>query len=107
MTGRAEQSSPESPNDCLRKATPMFFQSFLQDLRIGLRVLTKEKMFCFLAVTVLALGICGVTTQFTVVNAFVLRGFSFPHADQLVSIGLIDPQATANQNNNGNGNIPT
>jgi len=85
----------------------MFFESFLQDLRIGLRVLVKEKTFCVLAVTVLALGICGVTTQFTVVNAFVLRGFSFPHSEQLVSVGFIDPQATANQNNNGNGNIPT
>ena len=48
----------------------MFFESFLQDVRIGLRVLFKEKTFCFLAVLVLALGICGVTTQFTVVNAF-------------------------------------
>ena len=85
----------------------MFFSSFLQDIRIGFRVLFKEKTFCFLAVTVLALGICGVTTQFTVVNAFVLRGFTFPHPEQLVSVGLIDPQATANQNNNGNGNIPS
>jgi hypothetical protein len=72
----------------------MFFQSFLQDLRIGLRVLIKEKTFCILAVTVLALGICGVTTQFTVVNAFVLRGFSFPHPEELASVGLIDPKAT-------------
>ncbi|MFL6594996.1 MAG: ABC transporter permease [Chthoniobacterales bacterium] len=85
----------------------MFFESFFQDLRIGFRVLTKEKTFCLLAITVLALGICGVTTQFTVVNAFVLRGFSFANPEQLVSLGLIDPQATANQNNNGNGNIPT
>ena len=85
----------------------MFFESFFQDVRIGLRVLTKEKTFCFLAVTVLALGICGVTTQFTVVNAFVLRGFSFPHPDELMSVGLIDPKADDNQNNNGNGNIPS
>ena len=85
----------------------MFFQSFLQDIRVGLRVLFKEKTFCILAVTVLALGICGVTTQFTVVNAFVLRGFSFPNPEQLMNVGLIDPQATDNQNNNGNGNIPS
>src|SRR3712207_8015034 len=64
-------------------------------------------MFCFLAVTVLALGICGVTTQFTVVNAFVLRGFSFDHPEQIASAGLIDPKADDNQNNNGNGNIPS
>jgi putative ABC transport system permease protein len=82
-------------------------ESILQDVRIGFRVLFKEKSFCFLAVLVLALGICGVTTQFTVVNAFVLRGFSFPHPEQLMSVGLIDPGATAQQNNFGNGNIPS
>jgi len=83
------------------------FESFLQDVRIGLRVLFKEKSFCFLAVLVLALGIGGATTQFTVVNATVLRGFSFPHPEQLVSVGLIDPQASAPNNNFGIGNIPT
>ncbi len=85
----------------------MLFESFFQDLRIGLRVLTKEKTFCFLAVVVLALGICGVTTQFTVVNAFVLRGFSFPHPEELMGVGLVDPQANPQQNNNGAGFIPT
>ncbi len=85
----------------------MFFDSFLQDIRVGLRVLVKEKTFCILAVTVLALGICGVTTQFTVVNAFVLRGFSFLNPEELASVGLIDPKADDNQNNNGNGNIPS
>ena len=83
------------------------FESFLQDVRIGLRVLFKEKSFCFLAVLVLALGIGGATTQFTVVNAVVLRGFSFPHPEQLMSVGLIDPQASAQNNNFGLGNIPT
>ena len=83
------------------------FESFLQDVRIGLRVLFKEKSFCFLAVLVLALGIGGATTQFTVLNAVVLRGFSFPHPEQLMSVGLIDPQASAQNNNFGNGNIPT
>jgi predicted permease len=83
------------------------FESFLQDVRIALRVLFKEKSFCFLAVLVLALGIGGATTQFTVVNATVLRGFSFPHPEQLMSVGLIDPQASAQNNNFGLGNIPT
>ena len=83
------------------------FDTFFQDARIGLRLLFKEKSFCFLAVLVLALGICGVTTQFTLVNAFVLRGFSFPHPEQLMGVGLIDPQATPQNNNFGAGNIPT
>ncbi len=83
------------------------FDSFFQDVRIGLRLLLKEKSFFFLAVLVLALGICGVTTQFTLVNAFVLRGFSFPHPEQLMSVGLIDPQATPQNNNFGAGIIPS
>src|SRR5204863_4671170 len=83
------------------------FESFFQDVRVGLRVLFKEKSFCFLAVLVLALGIGGATTQFTVVNATVLRGFSFPHPEQLMSVGLINPQASAQNNNFGLGNIPT
>jgi putative ABC transport system permease protein len=85
----------------------MILDTLSQDVRIGLRILFKEKAFCLLAVLVLALGIAGVTTQFTIVNAFVLRGFSFPHPEQLMSVGLIDPQGTQQQNNFGNGNIPS
>src|SRR4051794_19998914 len=81
-------------------------ESFSQDIRVGLRVLLKDKVFCFLAILVLALGIGGAMTQFAVVNAIVLRGFSFPHPEQLVSVGLIDPKASDQNNNFGNGNIP-
>jgi putative ABC transport system permease protein len=84
----------------------MILESLLQDARIGLRVLFKDRSFCFLAVLVLALGIGGATTQFTIVNAVALRGFSFPHPEQLVSVGLIDPQASAQNNNFGIGTIP-
>src|SRR5262252_162527 len=69
----------------------MGIDSVVRDLRIGLRVLIKEKSFCALAVIVLALGICGVTTMFSVVNGVMLRGFSFPNADRLVSASFIDP----------------
>ncbi|PYL81438.1 MAG: hypothetical protein DMF23_14440, partial [Verrucomicrobia bacterium] len=85
----------------------MILDSFRQDVRVGLRVLVKDKSFCFLAVVVLGLGIGGATTQFTVVNAIVLRGFSFPHPEQLMSVGLIDPQASEANNNFGRGTIPT
>src|SRR3979490_710267 len=85
----------------------MILDSFRQDVRVGLRVLLKEKSFCFLAVLVLGLGIGVATTQFTIVNAIVLRGFSFPHPEQLVSVGLIDPKASDQNNNFGIGNIPT
>ena len=65
--------------------------SILQDLRIGFRVLLKEKSFCLLAVFVLALGIGGVTTMFSVINGTMLRGFSYPNADRLAGIQIIDP----------------
>jgi putative ABC transport system permease protein len=84
----------------------MILDAFRQDMRVGLRILLKEKSFCVLAVLVLALGIGGAMTQFAVVNAIVLRGFSFPHPEQLVSVGLIDPKASDQNNNFGNGNIP-
>ena len=85
----------------------MILDSFCQDARVGMRVLFKEKSFCFLAVLVLGLGIGGATTQFTVVNTILLRGFSFPHPEQLVSVGLIDPKASDQNNNFGVGQIPT
>ncbi len=84
----------------------MILDSVFQDVRVGMRKLFKEKSFCFLATLVLGLGIGGAVTQFTVVNAVVLRGFSFPHPEQLASVGLIDPKATAQNNNFGNGQIP-
>src|SRR5207244_1742291 len=85
----------------------MILDSFRQDVRVGLRILFKEKSFCFLATLVLALGIGGATTQFTVVNTILLRGFSFPHPEQLMSVGLIDPKASDQNNNFGVGQIPT
>jgi len=69
----------------------MIIETFLQDLRIGLRVLVKEKSFCALAVFVLAIGICAVATQFAIVNGVLLRGFSFRDADRLVDVQLVDP----------------
>ncbi len=72
----------------------MITDSLFRDVRIGLRVLIKEKGFCALAVIVLALGIAGVTTMFSVVNGVMLRGFSFPNADRLVSVNFVDPTSS-------------
>src|SRR6188472_1530620 len=71
----------------------MVAETFRQDLRIGVRVLIKEKSFCALAVIVLALGIASVTTMFSVVNGVMLRGFSFPNAARLTSVNFIDPSS--------------
>ena len=69
----------------------MALETLRQDVRIGLRILVKERAFCALAVFVLAIGIAAVTTQFSVVNAVMLRGFSFPNADRMMQLNFIDP----------------
>src|SRR4051812_44230372 len=83
----------------------MVAETFGQDLRIGLRVLVKEKSFCALAVIVLALGICGVTTMFSVVNGVMLRGFSFPTAERLASANFIDLSSANGGGGGFNGQI--
>ena len=79
----------------------MLLEAFFQDLRIGLRVLVKEKFFCFLAVFVLALGICAVTTQYSVVNGVLLHAFKFPGGDRLVGVSLVDPNSITPNGFNG------
>lgn len=68
------------------------FESFFQDLKIGFRVLLKEKSFCALAVLVLGLGIGGVTTQFAVVNGVLLHAFNFPGAERLMDVQLVQEE---------------
>jgi putative ABC transport system permease protein len=69
----------------------MIAEETTRDVRIGLRVLVKEKAFCALAIFVLAIGISAVATQFAMVNGIMLRGFSFPTADRLAAVSFIDP----------------
>jgi putative ABC transport system permease protein len=69
----------------------MLLESFTQDMRVGLRVLIKEKGFCALAVFVLALGICAVTTQYAIVNGVLLHAFTFRDSERLVDVQIVNP----------------
>ncbi len=62
----------------------------MSDLRLAFRLLLRERTFSVIAVAVLALGIGGVTTMFSVVNAVLLRGLPFPQQDRLVDLNLVD-----------------
>jgi hypothetical protein len=63
----------------------------IHDVRAAFRTLAKERAFTLLASSVLAIGICSVTTQFSVVHAFLFRGLPVEDPSQLVSVAVRDP----------------
>jgi putative ABC transport system permease protein len=61
-------------------------QTLWQDVRYGLRMLTRSPGFTVIGVVVLALGIGANTAIFSVADAFLLKPLPFPQLDRLVAV---------------------
>ncbi len=73
-----------------RRGLPLL-ESWLRDLRYGVRTLLKSPGFALAGVVILGLGIGANAAIFTVVNAVVLRPLPFPDSDRIVRLWHTPP----------------
>jgi putative ABC transport system permease protein len=75
------QQTKESVRDLRPSAT---WESILQDVRFGARILMKTPVTTVLMLLIFAIGIGGTTALFSVVNRVLLRPLPFSHPEQIV-----------------------
>ena len=75
-----------SKEECRDARGVRLIEEFLQDLRYGRRLLSKNPGFSLIAIVTLALGIGANTAIFSVVSAFLLRPLPYGDADRLVMV---------------------
>src|ERR1041384_3652793 len=68
------------------------FETLIQDIRYGVRMLAKHKAFTSIAVITLALGIGANTAIFSVVNELLLRPLPYRDADRIVTMWEVSPE---------------
>src|SRR5262249_1267152 len=69
------------------------FETFLQDLRYGLRGIRKSPGFSLILILTLGLGVGATTAIFSVVYAVLIKPLPYPSGERLVWIGESTPKA--------------
>ncbi len=71
-----------------------WFQTFVQDLRYGLRELQRHPGFAITAVLSLALGIMAATAMYSVIHGVIVDPFPYKDVDDLASIFIRNQEQT-------------
>jgi putative ABC transport system permease protein len=77
----------QTPLELIELRGGMRMESFIQDLRYGVRMLLKSPAFTLAAILSLAIGIGANTALFSVVNSVLWRPLPYPGAERLVRVG--------------------
>jgi predicted permease len=67
-----------------------FVENFIQDLRYAIREIRRSPGFTCVAVMSLAVGIGSLTTTFSIIDAFMLRGLPVHEPDRLVAVSTAE-----------------
>ena len=80
--------------------------NLLQDVRYGIRTLTRQPGFAATAILTLALGIGATTAIFSVVNAVVLRPLPFDQPDRIVVVTNVNTKTGHAQHHRVGSRLP-
>jgi putative ABC transport system permease protein len=72
-------------------------EDFLQDLRVGLRTITKQRTYAVVAILTLAIGIGATTALWSAVYRVLLQPYPFPEADRIVAVQQVDTRTPGSE----------